>query len=491
MARILVIDDDELVRASLSRCLADMGHEVLLAGGLRQGRLLAETGVDVIYLDLDLPDGDGQQAVDILAALPSRPEIIVITGLGNNHGARQTLASGAWDYLRKPASPQSVRDSLAGALAYRQERGRGRNGPAPSGPALVETGPDDADGIETCGIIGDSPAMRRVMGLLRRAAEREASVLVLGETGSGKELAARVIHANSHRKSGPFVVVDCSNLTETLVESALYGHVKGAFTGAHTDRRGLVAEADGGTLFLDEVGELPLSLQRSFLRVLQEHRFRPVGGAREQTSDFRLVAATNRDLEAMARAGDFRSDLLFRLRTVEVALPPLRERGDDLEGLAGHFAARFCARYALPAKRLSPQLRTVLAGYSWPGNVRELGNVMEAAVIESGPGDVLYPKHLPGHVRVGVLGRDADGPRRIEPALPGPAGHTVRPYEEYKAGRDREYFRDLMAACGHDVTRASRVSGLSVPSIYRYLALAGIPTRKKMKRNDAADPWAR
>ncbi len=487
MARILVIDDDELVRAGLSRCLADTGHEVLLAGDLAEGRRRAEAGVDVIYLDLDLPDGDGQRAVGELAALPSKPEIIVITGLGNNHGARQTLTSGAWDYLRKPASPHSVRDSLAGALAYRQEQGRAAAEKTGPGPGRIP--PIGADHFDACGVIGRSPAMLRAMGLLRRAADREASVLVLGETGVGKELAARAIHANSHRRSGPFVVVDCSNLTEALVESALYGHVKGAFTGAHSDRRGLVAEADGGTLFLDEVGELPLSLQRSFLRVLQEHRFRPVGGGREQSSDFRLVAATNRDLEAMARAGEFREDLLFRLRTVEVALPPLRERGDDLAELAAHFIDRCCARYGLPAKRLSPQVAAMLSVYSWPGNVRELGNVMEAAVIEAGPGDALYPKHLPAHVRVGVL----DRPPPILPAgqtgpLPAAGTGGVTSYEEYKAGRDREYFRALMSACGHDVARASRISGLSVPSIYRYLALAGIPTRTKRRRRDPG-PW--
>jgi two-component system NtrC family response regulator len=294
----------------------------------------------------------------------------------------------------------------------------------------------------------------------------------------GKELFARAIHANSQRRGGPFVVVDCSNLTETLVESVLYGHVKGAFTGAHADRAGLVAEADGGTLFLDEVGELPMPLQRSFLRVLQERRYRSLGAARERASDFRLVAATNRDLDAMVRAGEFRSDLLFRLRTVEVALPPLRERGEDLEVLAAHFVARVCARTGLPSKRLSPVLAEVLAGYHWPGNVRELGHVMEAAVIESGRDKVLYPKHLPGHVRVGVLG--GGGPAGEGPdAAAGPfAGKDPVPYETYKADRDRAYFTALMAACGHDVARASRISGLSVPSVYRYLALAGISTRR-------------
>ncbi|KUG28404.1 hypothetical protein ASZ90_001726 [hydrocarbon metagenome] len=465
MARILIIDDDELIRNSLSRCFADMGHEILLAGDLRAGLGMAGTGVDVIYLDLNLPDGDGQKAIDDLAASPGHPEIIVITGLGNNYGARQSLASGAWDYIRKPASPQSVRASLADALAYRRDH---RHGPAAREP-------------RNDGIIGTSPPMQRVRERIAQAADSEAGVLLLGETGAGKELAARAIHNQSRRGAGPFVVVDCGNLTETLVESALYGHVKGAFTGAHADRRGLVGEADGGTLFLDEVGELPPVQQKSFLRVLQERRYRPVGGVRELSSDFRLVAATNRDLEAMALAGEFRSDLLFRLRTLEIGLPPLRERGEDIPLLAAHFAGLSCARYGLPAKRLAAPLVRLLAGYAWPGNVRELGNVMEAAVIAAGRDAVVYPKHLPGHLRLSALGAVPDGggaPAGAPPVSPRRAGDVV-PYDEYKARRDKEYFQELMALCSHDVTTASLMSGLSVPSIYRHLSLSNIPTRRK------------
>lgn len=466
MARVLVIDDDELIRNSLSRCFADMGHEVLLAGDLAQGRGLARAGVDVIYLDLHLPDGEGQGAIDDLVASPGRPEIIVITGLGDNFGAEETLARGAWDYIQKPASPGGVRASLESALEYRRERRRNQEAP----PEL-----DDS------GIIGGAPSIQRAKELIARAAESEANVLILGETGAGKELAAQAIHANSRRRSGPFIVVDCSNLTETLVESVLYGHVKGAFTGAHADRSGLVAEAHGGTLFLDEVGELPLPLQKSFLRVLQEHRFRPVGGAREQASDFRLVAATNRDLEAMTHSGKFRSDLLFRLRTLELALPPLRERGGDTALLAGHFADLFCRRSGLPPKKLSPDLLQVLSCYAWPGNVRELANVLEAAVIGAGQDPVLHPKHLPGHVRVSSLPKA----RKRKGPAPGPARDERSgplTYEEYKAARDRDYFQQLMEICEGDVTRASSLSGLSVPSVYRHLGLAGISTRGKTKK---------
>ena len=485
MARILIIDDDESVRNSLTRCFAGRGHEILLAASLSAGMELAMTGVDIIYLDLGLPDGDGKKAIDDLSAIAPFPEIIVITGMGNNYGAQETMASGAWDYITKPASPHIVKASLQSALNYRKDR---------IANLKIKSAFDE------CGIIGDSPSMKRAKRLISRAAESEASVLILGETGVGKELVAQAIHANSCRRAGPFVVVDCSNLSESLVESLLYGHAKGAFTGAHTDHKGLVARANGGTLFLDEVGELPPSLQKSFLRVLQEHRFRAVGAAQEQTSDFRLVAATNRDLESMTHSGNFRSDLLFRLRTVEVALPPLRDRDSDVTMLAEHFVARYCERYGQSPKRISPQLGKVLEGYTWPGNVRELGNVMEAAVIEAGDDPAIYPKHLPRNVRMSCLDTPDRGIMgdRVERSAPdttqgqAPAARDSSPeaagvsavptYEDYKSLRDQDYFTQLMAACDHDIARASQTSGLSVPSIYRHLGLAGIPTRSKVKR---------
>jgi len=463
MARILIIDDDELIRSGLTRCFAQLDHDVVQAPGLVEGRRLAREGVDVVYLDLNLPDGDGRAAINDLAAAPGSPEVIVLTGLKDNFGAEETLTSGAWDYIQKPATPTILRQSLESALKYRADKAAAGETPPP---------------FDAGGIIGDSPAMVRAKQLMARAAESEASVLILGETGVGKELTAQAIHANSARRSRPFVVVDCSNLTENLLESVLYGHVKGSFTGAHSDHRGLVAEADGGTLFLDEVGELPPSLQKSFLRVLQEHRFRPVGASKEQQSNFRLVAATNRDLEAMTEAGAFRSDLLFRLRTLEIQLPSLSGRGDDVQILAERFTQAACDRYRLPPKRLSGQLAKMLAAYVWPGNVRELHNVMEAAVIAAGKEPAIYPKHLPSHIRVSYL--DRKKPRK--PAKPPARQATdgpIQPYKDYKALRDRAYFEQLMDICDHDITRASTLSGLSVPSIYRHLGLAGIPTRNR------------
>ncbi len=470
MSRVLVIDDDKFIRNSLQRLFSDMGHETILAESLVDGMTCAEHGVDVIFLDLDLPDGAGQKAIDNLSAANGNPEIIVITGMGDNYGAQETLGNGVWDYILKPASPKTVMASLKSALKYRQE-------------STAHQEPRDR--LDACGIIGEAPATRRAMQHIVRAAQSEASVLILGETGVGKELAAHAVHSLSRRRDKPFMVVDCSNLTESLVESILYGHLKGAFTGAHSDRRGLVAEANSGTLFLDEVGELPMSLQKSFLRVLQEQRFRPVGAATEQKSDFRLVAATNRDLVKMTEHGTFRNDLLFRLRTIEITMPPLRERDVDMEKLAVHFLRESCNRYAVPQKTLSKQMLKVITSYAWPGNVRELANVMEAAVIESGDAKVLYPKHLPSHIRVSFLDRPKKRRQPSQAVRTTPQEmplSEVTPYEEYKAQRDKAYFMRLMEACNHDIAEASRLSGLSAPSIYRHLGLAGIPTPSRRRR---------
>ncbi len=479
MARILVIDDDMLVMKSLFRLFAEMGHEVLLAENLAEGKAQAGKGVDVIYLDLDLPDGSGLRAIDDLAAAERHPEVIVITGMGSGYGAQQTMQSHAWDYLSKPASPQAVKESLQSALHYRRQARRE---------------PEAVGHFDCCGIIGEAAPMQRALLDMAKAAKSDAGVLLSGETGVGKELAARAIHANSSRGGGPFIVVDCSSMTDTLAESVLHGHLKGSFTGAHADRRGLVAEADGGTLFLDEVGELSLSLQRFFLRVLQERRFRPVGSHKEQSSDFRVVAATNRDLERMVQEGAFRNDLLFRIRTVEIVVPPLRERGGDRKRLAAHFIHRSCRRYGLEVKEPSKEFSRLVDHYPWPGNVRELANVAEAAVVSAGQDPVIYPKHLPTHVRMRFLNereRGAQKPRESSPAAATPAegaeAATIAPYSEHKVQRDREYFANLLETTEYNITRAGQLSGLSIPSMYRHLARVGIVTRKVPAWKKTAD----
>ncbi|MEG6549654.1 sigma-54 dependent transcriptional regulator, partial [Desulfocurvibacter africanus] len=301
-----------------------------------------------------------------------------------------------------------------------------------------------------------------------------------GETGTGKELLARTIHANSARANRAFVVVDCASLTENLVESALFGHKKGAFTGADRDSIGLIRTADGGTLFLDEVGELPLTIQKAFLRVLQEKRFRPLGDVHETTSDFRLLAATNRNLAAMVEQGSFRSDLLFRLKTIHITVPPLRERSEDIKPLAMYHVNRLCDRYGVPNKGFDPELFDYLRAYSWPGNVRELFNVLEMAFVSSGESKVLYAMHLPNEVRIAVTRASLHKGTRMSQddlAQKAPAA-TLTPLtvesgsmtlREYKTSMEKDYLEKLSATCGNDVEAMLSASGLSKSHLYSLL----------------------
>jgi two-component system NtrC family response regulator len=275
------------------------------------------------------------------------------------------------------------------------------------------------------------------------------------------------------------VVVDCAALPETLIESVLFGHEKGAFTGAEQSREGLIRQANGGTLFLDEVGELPLSMQRAFLRVLQEHRFRPVGSQKEQESDFRLVAATNRDLDSMAAQGKFRDDLLFRLRSFVIELPPLRERPEDVRELARWYLDRLCERNGITAKGFSPEFLKTLSAYPWPGNVREFVQALERTVAAAQWEPTLFPQHLPTHIRVRVAQDQvthdpATEGRPAVPELPGmPKLQEFR--ETMYAHAEKQYLGDLMALTGNDIGDACRISGLSVSRLYALLKEHDIP----------------
>ncbi|MCE5336406.1 MAG: sigma-54 dependent transcriptional regulator, partial [Desulfobacteraceae bacterium] len=306
MAKILIIDDDRMFCDVIARIIGHLGHEAICSLTLGKGRKEAcERPYDVVLLDVQLPDGNGLEAIEEIKGSCGDPEVIIVTGMGNPEGADMAIRWGAWDYIEKPASLNEIIKPLVRTLAYRSSRTSAKEGPA----------------FNRDRIIGDSPAMQRCLDWSANAAKSDVNVLLTGETGTGKEVFARMIHENSARASRPFVVVECSALPESLVESILFGHEKGSFTGADRRQAGLIELADGGTLFLDEVGELPHPLQKAFLRVLQERSFRPVGAMRERASNFRLIAATNRDLEEMVKEGKFRSDLLFRLRSMAIELP--------------------------------------------------------------------------------------------------------------------------------------------------------------------------
>ena len=461
MAKILIIDDDDMICATLSRLIRHKGHEATSVLSLAEGGVEATAPpYDVVFLDVRLPDGNGLDLLPRIAAIPSSPEVIIMTGFGDSNGAELAIKSGAWDYIEKESSVKEITLSLERALQYRQEK-------------LAGARSRQRETLQRSGIVGTSPALGASLDAVAEAAGSEVNVFIVGETGTGKELFARAIHDNSRRARGNFIVVDCTALPETLVESLLFGHEKGAFTGADKSRDGLVRQAHCGTLFLDEVGELPAVLQKSFLRVLQERRFRPLGGDKEIASDFRLVVATNRDLDAMVAQGAFREDLLFRLRSYIIELPPLRQRSEDIPALARHYADRFCARYSLGEKRFSPEFLQTLTAYPWPGNVREFVSTMEQALAAAHQESTLFPKHLPTGIRVQVS-RAAfahESPTvRYKAGVPGGALPRLQEYREaiYR-NAENQYLHDLLDRAEQNIPTACQLSGLSQSRLYALL----------------------
>lgn len=403
MPRVLIVDHDPVFSETFGSIVTGLGHQS------KQARTLAEAfaagrkhDTDIVYVSTQLPDGSGLLAIAELNAMRGHPEVIVTTDTPTPDGAEKAIRNGAWDYVEKQGTVDRMVLPLIRAIDYRGKR------PAKNGAVKLKRD----------GIIGNSAGIKKCLSLVAEAASSDASALLLGETGVGKEVFARAIHDNSLRATGPFVAVDCASMSRTLASSILFGHRKGAFTGADKDREGLVAQAHNGTLFLDEVGELPLTMQKIFLRVLQEHRFRPVGARTEKTSDFRLICATNRNLDEMVARGTFRSDLLFRIRTVVMALPPLRDRSDDLPRLIEHYVKQLCGKYGMPAKGLSPDLLDVAQKYSWPGNVRELIHTLERAVLAAKDTSKIFSRHLPDHIRINIARAAVGGSHQDDIQIP-------------------------------------------------------------------------
>lgn len=465
MARALIIDDDKMVCDSIAGVIRSMGHNQTCALNGKQG--LAEARAEdfeVVFLDVRLPDGSGLDILKELQGMAYSPEVIIITGFGDPDGAELAIKNGAWDYLEKPLSVREIKLSFTRALQYFEEKRR----------------TSSSVNLKRKGIVGESAQISACLDAVARAAGSDANVLITGETGTGKELFAWAVHHNSERANGNFVVVDCAALPETLVESVLFGHSKGAYTGADRSQEGLVKQADGGTLFLDEVGELPLSVQKSFLRVLQEHRFRPVGEKQEVKSDFRLVAATNRDLEQMAKEGKFREDLLHRLRTLIINLPPLREIPEDLEELVTYYVRKLCDKYKITIKGISPGFRDVLRSYAWPGNTRELIQALERAIVSAQDEATLFAKHLPHHIRISVAraavgsrpGREKSLKKWGESSCDFPNLQDAR--EAVIADVEKQYLADLLKITGKDIRQACEISGLSRSRLYTLLKKYGL-----------------
>ncbi|HXF05013.1 MAG TPA: sigma-54 dependent transcriptional regulator [Blastocatellia bacterium] len=385
--RLLVVDDEETFRRVAVRELAAMGFDVRgVSSGEEALDLLEQQDADVILLDIKLPGMDGLET--LRAIKESRPlaEVIMLTGHGTIETAIRSIRLGAYDYLTKPCKLEELEAIIlkAGEKKALQQENR-----------LLRQELARRDRLDE--FIGRSQALRETVQLIERVAATDHTVLILGESGVGKELAARAIHRLSARRDKPFVVVDCTSLQEDLLQSELFGHEKGAFTGAVSLKHGLFEVADTGTIFLDEVGELSLSLQAKLLRVLETRSFRRLGGVRDIPVNVRIIAATNRDLERLKAEGRFREDLYYRLHVVPVVIPPLRERREDIEPLVQYFLSRNLVP-ARGRKRITPEALRLLVNYHWPGNVRELKNVIERAVILA-DGDTIDVEHLPSNLR--------------------------------------------------------------------------------------------
>jgi DNA-binding NtrC family response regulator len=382
-ARILVVDDEEIVVRSCLRILSDPGFEVeSVDNGWDALRKIDESSYDVLILDIMMPKIDGLEVLQHVKERHPDIDVIMMTGLSQIQTAVRAMKLGAFDYLSKPFDPAEFKLVVERALERRSLLQENRS---------LKTEVSSKYRFEN--IIGSSPQMQGVYRLIAKCAPTNCTALITGESGTGKEMIARAIHYNSLRKDHPFVPVDCNTLSEHLLESELFGHVKGAFTGAVSNKRGMFDIADNGTLFLDEFGNISLSTQAKLLRVIQEREFKAVGDTQTRTTNVRLLAATNKDLKAMVADGSFREDLYYRINVFPIHIPPLRERRDDIPALAFHFLKLFCTEMEKPAAQFSDGAMSLLSNYDWPGNVRELGNVIHRAVILSSD-NIIRQGHL-------------------------------------------------------------------------------------------------
>jgi len=474
MAQVLIVDDDKATCRFLTELIGNIGHQAESAHSLAEGMKLGLSGrFDVVFLDVRLPDGSGLELLPKLKELPLSPEVIIMTGQGDPDGVELAIRNGAWDYLQKPLSPKKILLPLKRVLQYRDN--------------LAASMDKDGEENRRAGIVGESYAIKLALQRIWEAARSDAAVLLAGETGTGKELFARALHENSRRAANRFVIVDCAAIPDNLIESTLFGHVRGAFTGADQPSSGLVREADGGTLFLDEIGELPMESQRKFLRVLQEKRFRPVGGKDEIASDFRLVAATNQDLDSMAEQGLFRRDLLYRLQTMALYLPPLRERLEDVELLVDHFNKQIATRYRVKPKKITPEVLDIMKLHDWTGNVRELSNSLEGAIVAAMHEPEIFPRHLPERMRTGVI-QSKLAPRDKTVSVPQETASTVSvqpstvsnfgddeppSYKDFKQqvfGKlERDYLERVLEHVAWNIAKACTLTGLGRSRLYSLL----------------------
>jgi DNA-binding NtrC family response regulator len=425
--RLLVVDDAPQTLEVLQRNLTSKGYQVFTAQSVAEAiRILETTTVDLVITDLKMPKVSGIDLVRHVRENFKDTEVMMITGYPTIEGAVKAIKTGAEEYLIKPFTDEELFSAVRRTLDKLHMR--------KVGEALLQKTPK-----EPYGLIGESEAMRKVFSAIAKTSSSSATALISGESGTGKELVARAIHYSSSRASAPFVPVNCGGIPEGLLESELFGHVKGAFTGATESRAGFFQTADGGTIFLDEISDTSLTMQAKLLRVLQDKEVYMVGASHSRNVDVRIIAATNKDLANLVRKGVFREDLFFRLNVLTIAMPPLRERGDDILLLAHHFVTRFAKEFGKPTLRFSDNALQVLRNYHWPGNVRELENVVQRLVVMT-DGDVIEVSDLPSLMRFSAL-RETGLNRTL-------------------AEVEAQYIRNVLVSVNGNKTKAAQILGI-------------------------------
>jgi two-component system, NtrC family, response regulator AtoC len=463
---VLLVDDEPDLRLVLADALRDAGHRVTMATDGAQALDLVRSRVfDIVLCDVRLPKVDGLTLFRRTRQESPATDVILMTAYAEVADAVAALKEGAYDYLTKPFELDELIlqvSRIAGQRSLKRE---------------LEQARAELDGRKSeSALIGQSPGMRRVLGMVEMVSQSEAPTLVTGESGTGKELVARMLHARSARKDKPFLVVNCGALTETLIEAELFGHERGAFTGAVRKREGRFKAADGGTLFLDEVAELPLPAQAKLLRVLQEGTFEPLGTNQTTKVDVRVISATHRNLRERIAEGQFREDLYYRINVIEISLPPLRERPGDLTVLVQHFLQRFTPK-GRPLPSIAPNAWAALSQYGYPGNVRELSHAMEHAVVLSGGGEIQV-QHLPASLI-------AKTQARVTALPPHVVSPEIRPLQVAIKEFEREYLlRAITQAHGKRV-RAAEMLGISRKSLWEKLRLHGISDAEAEERESA------
>ena len=434
--RILIVDDENVVRDSLNRLFEDEGFQTTAAASGREALERVTPGdYDLALIDIRMPGMDGMELQQRLHDADPELLVVIMTGYATVETAVQGLKKGAWDYIVKPVDPDELIHLVGKAIEHRVARRE-----------VARLRENMQEIFPKTELVGRSPAMKRVAELVEMVSPADATVLITGESGTGKEVVARAIHANSPRRNMPMVVIHCGALTETLLESELFGHERGAFTGAQQRRKGKFEVADGGTVFLDEISDISLRTQSDLLRVLQEKEIVRVGGANSVKVDFRCIAATNRSIEDLVKAGTFRPDLFYRLNVFAINIPPLRERREDIPLLADFFIRRFCASTNREPPRLTPQAIDLLMAHDWPGNVRELENAVERALVVGRNGEI-----GPAHFALGV---------RAEAASSG--GRSLDEVE-------RAHIEKVVAECEGNLSRAARVLEIDRTTLYHKL----------------------